>query len=647
MKKKKIIIKLLIFPILAFIIFNVGMYLYCLWTPKLELNKTYSYYMYDNKNELVGNFNDEWVPLNDISPYLVNATLWTEDKHFYKHFGFDYLRILKAAWTNVISGSKKEGASTITQQYARNLFLSFDKTWQRKIEEAKLAFEIEVHYTKDEILEGYLNTINYGGVFGIENASKYYFNKSSHDLTLAEASILAGIPKSPMNYSPLINEVAAKKRQKIILSNLYENKIISKEEMDTAYETELTYHGKKSNNDMQSVMYYKDAVLKELETIPNIPNSIIETGGLKIWTTLDTNAQRILEDSVEKNMVDTDMQVASVVMNPNTGEVLALMGGTNYNKTQFNRAISSKRQIGSTMKPFLYYAALENGFTVSSKFTSERTTFTLPNNQTYSPKNYNDKYPDMPITMAAAVSYSDNIYAVKTHLFLGEENLVNIAKRVGISTELDPIPSLALGSKEISMLELLTGYSCFANEGYKIEPHFIKKITDNNGNILYEYKDDREVVLNRNLTFIVNEMLTYTHDYSFSTYGTPTLLNLSPLMTRKYAVKSGTTSNDYWIVGYNKDLIVGVWNGYDNISENNVEVKGSHKEIWLEVMEEYLKDKTSTWYDMPSNVVGVLVDPVTGTVVTEPSSKSKIFYYIKGTEPYYDENNMDKVFKEN
>ncbi len=647
MKKRKLIIKLILLPIITFIIFNVGMYLYCLWTPKLELNKAYSYYIYDNKNELVGNFNDEWIPLNEISSNLINSTLWTEDKHFYKHFGFDYFRILKAAWTNIISGSKKEGASTITQQYARNLFLSFDKTWQRKLEEAKLAFEIEVHYTKDEILEGYLNTINYGGVFGIENAAKYYFNKSSSDLTLAEASILAGIPKSPMNYSPLINEEAAKKRQKIILNNMYQNKIISKEEMDDALAINLVYYGKKNDNDMQSVMYYKDAVLKELETISNIPDSIIETGGLKIWTTLDANAQKLLEDSTEKNMTNNNMQMAGVAMDPNTGEVLALMGGTNYNKTQFNRAISSKRQIGSTMKPFLYYAALENGFTVSSKFTSERTTFTLSNNQTYSPKNYNDKYPDMPITMAAAVSYSDNIYAVKTHLFLGEDNLVNIAKRVGISSEMEAIPSLALGSEEISMLDLLTGYSCFANEGYKIKPHFIKKITDKNGNILYQYKDNREVVLNRNLTFIINEMLTYTYDYSFTTNGSPTLLNLAPLMTRKYAVKSGTTSNDYWIVGYNKDLIVGVWNGYDNISEDNVEVKGSQKDIWIDVMEGYLKDKKSTWYDMPNNVVGVLMDPVTGEVVTEASTKTKIFYYVKGTEPYYDENNMDKVFKEN
>ena len=197
---------LLLISIGFFLIFHLGLYIYCKITPKMDINKAQSYYLYDNKSNLIFNDNDEWISLDKISDNLINATIYTEDKYFYKHIGFDYLRIGKAIINNIATKSKSEGASTITQQYARNLFLNFDKTWKRKIDEAVLAFELETHYSKDEILEGYLNTINYGGVFGIENASKYYFNKSSSDLSLAEASMLAGIPQSQNNNSTFKNE---------------------------------------------------------------------------------------------------------------------------------------------------------------------------------------------------------------------------------------------------------------------------------------------------------------------------------------------------------------------------------------------------------------------------------------------------------
>ena len=205
MKILKKIGKISIILLGIFLFGNVCLYFYCLITPKIQISKNQSYYLYDNKNNEIFN-NYSWVSLEEISPYLIDATLSTEDKHFYNHIGFDYLRIAKAIFKNIASGSLSEGASTITQQYAKNLYLTYDKTWKRKIEEAILAFELETHYTKDEILEGYLNTINYGGVFGIENASQYYFNKSAKDLNLAEASMLAGIPQSPSNYSPLYNE---------------------------------------------------------------------------------------------------------------------------------------------------------------------------------------------------------------------------------------------------------------------------------------------------------------------------------------------------------------------------------------------------------------------------------------------------------
>lgn len=649
MKFLKKLIKFGIILIVLFLIFNIGIYIYCLVTPKMDINKSQSYYLYDNKGQEIMSNGNEWISLNNISQYLVNATLSTEDKHFYNHFGFDYPRIAKAIITNITTKSMSEGASTITQQYARNLFLNFDKTWSRKIDEAVLAFELETHYTKDEILEGYLNTINYGNVFGIENASKYYFNKSASDLNLAEASMLAGIPQSPNNLSPINNPESAKKRQKTVLLLMKNNGIITEEEMNEAYNTELSYYGKTSDNNLEYINYFRDAVIEELYNIKSIPNSLIDTGGLKIYTTLDLEAQEKLETAVKEQMNgDSDLQVAGMMMNPDDGGVLALVGGVNYSKSQFNRATNATRQVGSTMKPFLYYSALESGFTAASSFTSEKTTFTFSNDQTYSPKNYNDKYAEGPISMGAAIAYSDNIFAVKTNLFLGEEMLVNMANRVGITSKLTPIPSLALGTEEVSLKEMVTGYASFANMGYKVESHFIEKVEDSNGNVLYEFKNTKKNVLNPSITYILNEMLTYTYDSAFINYNYPTLISLLPQITHKYAIKSGTTNTDVWIIGYNEKAVLGIWNGYDDNRELSSNDSGGHKNVWINTMESYFKDVETNWYEKPKNVVGVLVNPITGELATDGDEKNKTFYFIKGTEPYSNDNtqNLDTAFKE-
>lgn len=647
-KRTKKIIKIIIIPIIIFIMGNAALYIYCLITPKLDINKSQSYYLYDGNNELVFG-DDSWIPLEKINKNLINATISTEDKYFYKHIGFDYLRIGKAAITNIINRDKSEGASTITQQYARNLFLNFEKTWKRKIDEAILAAELEVHYSKDEILEGYLNTINYGGVYGIEAASQYYFNKSSSDLSIAEAAMLAGIPQSPNNYSPVKNYDLAKERQKVVLLMMKNNKNITNDEYKIALNTNLNIIGKEKNKNITSINYFKDAVLDELKSLKQIPSSVIETGGIKIYTTLDMDAQENLETAVYNYINDeTKLETAAIMMNPNTGGVIALIGGNNYNKSQFNRATNSKRQVGSTMKPILYYTALESGFTPSSSFTSEKTTFTFSGNKTYSPNNYNNTYAEGPISMAAAISYSDNIYAVKTHLFLGEDMLINTANRIGITSDLSPLPSLALGTGEISLLEMTTAYSSFANLGYKVEPHFIKKIEDSKGNILYENKEEKISVLNSSLTYILNEMLTYTYSKNFIDYNYPTLISLLPEITHKYAIKSGTTDTDLWIMGYTKDVVLGIWNGYDDNSIINSSEYSYHKNIWIETMEAYFKDKTSSWYEIPDNIVGVLVNPITGTISKENDEKKEMFFYLKGTEPTNDNSakDLDAVFKE-
>ena len=646
MKKFRKLIKFFIFIISIFIFLFLGTILYIKMIPKLEIKSANAFLMYDNNNNLFfqGSGSKEWVSLDDISDYVKVATINTEDKNFYKHFGFDPARIMKAMYVNISSGATKQGASTITQQYAKNLFLDFDKTWERKLKEMWITLKLEVGYSKDEILEGYLNTINYGhGMYGIENASHFYFDKDSRNLTLAEAAMLVGIPKSPSNYSPLVSFDVAKKRQEHILYNLYKNKKISYSDYVKAKDDEIKIIGKQDKINLSTVMYYQDAVMRELKTINSIPESYLATGGIKIYTNLDMNAQTILENSIKNNLdTDKNLQVASVMMDPNTGKILALAGGRDYNTSQYNRAYQSSRQVGSTMKPFLYYAALENGFTSSTTFKSQETTFTFSNNKTYSPKNSGQLYGNRPISLATAISYSDNIYAVKTHMFLGEDALIDIARRVGITAKLDQVPSLPLGTASINIIEMASGYSAFANEGYKVNGYLISKVEDLNGNILYEKKVKKENILNKSLTFILNDLLTTTYDANFIDYNYPTAIGISAKIKHKLALKSGTTDTDHWSIGYNKELVTAVWIGYDDNTHLEISDYKYSRYIWVDAMEEYLKDHEDSWYKQPNNVVGVLVNPITGKPATDNDEKKRIMYYVRGTEP----SNTDPVFDE-
>ena len=643
---KKTFFKIFKYGMILLVLLCVGIFVYIKTSPKPEIYSANNITLYDSTDTVFfqGNESKAWVSLDEISDNVIKSTIYTEDKNFYKHFGFDILRILKASYINITSGKTMQGASTITQQYAKNLFLDFDKTWKRKWDEMWYTMKIEANYSKDEILEGYLNTINYGhGMYGIENASKFYFNKSAKDLDLAEASILTGIPKSPANYSPIINFDLAKERQLNILELLVKNNVISDEEKNKAYNEELKFSAADEAEELTSVMYYQDAVLEELKNIDSIPLSYSDSKGLKIYTNLDLNAQRILEKNVKESIPDTsEIEASAVMMNPNTGAIIALLGGKNYNKSSYNRVISSKRQVGSTMKPYLYYAALENGFTSSSAFTSEKTTFTFSNQEPYSPSNYNNVYGNKPISMGTAIAYSENIYAVKTHLFLGEEALINIARRVGITSKLESVPSLPLGTNEISIVEMASGYSAFANLGYKVKGHLIEKVVDASGKVLYKANNKKELVLNSSLVFILNNLLTATYDKDYIDYNYPTAINLASKLTHKYGLKSGTTNTDTWYIGFNNDVVTAVWAGYDD--NRNID-KSDYKyarDIWYKSIEAYELGKGEAWYEMPDNISVVLVDPISGKPATDSSPKKKMMYFVKGTEP----SNTDQTFDE-
>ena len=629
-------LKILILIIFAIIIIDISFYVYAYITPKFPIYTNNNITYYDiNGNDMFNSNNNDYVKLDEISPDVINAIVSIEDKNFYKHNGFDFLRIAKAMVINITSGKIKQGASTISQQYVKNLYLTFDKTWKRKIKEAFLTIELETHYSKEEILEGYLNTINFGaGCYGIKNASNYYFNKEPKDLTIEEATLLVGIPKSPTYFNPITNYDNSKSRQYDVIYSMYKNNYISKNDIDKIYNKELNFYGKKEKHELSSIYYYRDSVLKEMSNISETPDTLLDLKKIKIYTNFNSDVQKTLENNIDEETKNTKMQIASTVIDPQTGKVLALIGGKDYSISQYNRASSAKRQVGSTIKPFLYYSALENGFTPSSTFLSERTTFNI-GSELYSPKNANNVYANKNISMVSAIAYSDNIYALKTHLFLGEDNLSKMIERVKIKTPVKNNASAALGTTEINMLDYANGFITLANEGKHESPHLIERIEDANGNIIYEYKYENEYVLNKKYVYILNNLLTSTYNYSLVNYASPTLVSISNKLDSKYAVKSGSTATDYWTVGYNKDVLILVWAGNDDNSKVKSSESRITKYIWANTITN-LDINKKTWYDIPKGVTSSVIDPISGDV----SAKGFVCYYEKGTEPNYVYNNI-------
>ncbi|WML46283.1 PBP1A family penicillin-binding protein [Neobacillus sp. PS3-40] len=578
-----------------------------------------------------------WIPLKSISPDLINATISIEDKNFFHHHGFDYKRIAGAALADVWAFDKVQGASTITQQYARNLFLVYDKTWERKILEAFYTIRLEMNYPKKDILEGYLNTIYYGnGAYGVQAASLYYFGKNASELSLAEASMLAGIPKGPGIYSPLASIKNAKRRQEIILQTMTKNNYIDKKTAKAAAQKPLTFIGKYPNQHISIAPYFQDAVKNALRNQLHLDDRTIALGGLKVFTTLNLKQQKAAENQIKEYVSSgSDIQVGLVAMDPETGHVKAMVGGRDYMKSPFNRAVQAVRQPGSTMKPILYYAALGQGFTPSTTMRSEFTTFKFDNGGNYTPHNFNNRYADGEIPMAQALALSDNIFAVKTHLFLGEETLIQMAKRFGISTKMAKVPSLALGSSGVRVIDMANAYSMFANGGEKVTPTLITKVEDYNGKVIYEKKESHEQALDPAKAFVMTKMMTGIFDTRLNGYASVTGSTIKKVLTRPYAGKSGSTETDSWMIGFAPQLVTAVWAGYDKGKPIDLVAEKSYaKNIWAHFMEEALKDEPVKEFKAPKEgVIGVYVNPANGKLATSDCPVRRLTYFVSGTEP--------------
>ncbi|MED1915939.1 PBP1A family penicillin-binding protein [Bacillus thuringiensis] len=570
------------------------------------------------------------VPLAEISPALLDATIAIEDRSFREHFGFDWKRLAMAAYVDVINMDKRQGASTITQQLARNLYLSFDKTWERKIKEALLSIQLELNYSKDEILEMYVNQIYYGhSAYGVQAAAQTYFGKDAKDLTVAESAMLAGIPKGPTYYSPFVDLERAKARQKLILNAMERDNLLTSKEVEKAYAEPIKLKQQTNENVTEPAPYFRDYIANLVKNKYGIDEEKFIHGGLKIHTTLDPVVQKKAEDIVASVLPknNTNLQVALVAMDPATGYIKAMVGGRDYKVSQFNRVLG-KRQPGSSFKPIMYLSALQNGYTPLTLMKSEPTVFTYDNNKQYIPGNFGGKYPNALINMREAIKTSDNIYAVKTIDFLGPQKVVDQAKQLGISSSMQAVPSLALGTSPVSPLELNAAYAAIVNKGQAVKPIAITSIEDSEGNILVEEKPEKTQVADPVASALLVNMMQSVFEQGGTGY------RVAGEMNRPVAGKTGSTDYDAWLSGFTPQLVSTVWVGYDkNQKVDDVKEGYLSKKIWAQFMESALKGQPPALFDMPAGVVSVYIDPASGKLATEHCPNPQLFYFASGTEP--------------
>ena len=584
------------------IIFYIGLFSFLLLSKLLPhnkpINRTIRIYSSD-KSLIYEEYNSNkasYIPLSEINDKIVETVLLVEDQNFYSHSGFDFKSILRAATKNILSLSLKEGASSITQQYARMLYLSNEKTLKRKIKEVDYTIMLEKTLSKEEILEGYLNTIYFGHqIYGIKRASLFFFNKNQEELDYNEISILIGIIKGPEIYSPIKNYENSIKRKNIILTILHNKKKIDDEEYEYYINKNPIIYGI-HNEESSAVSYYVDTVKNELSELN------IESNNINVHTYLDYEFSLYLDKIVREHI--NDEQVGIVAVEPNTGYIKAIVGGSEYIDSPYNRATKSKRQIGSTVKPFLYYNALESGFSPTTTFLSAKTTMYV-DDLVYSPSNYNNLYENKRITLAYALATSDNIYATKAHLFIGMNKLSNTLNKLDFSLT-EPSCTLALGTSETNLLTLTSAYNILASEGRRPISRTIKEVINENGEVIYRNKNLSNQMFDKKTTFILTDLMTGMFDTKLSGQINVTGTSISCMLSKTYAGKSGSTDFDSWMIGYNPLITIGVWTGYD---DNSFYSSSASKILWAKAIEYYLRDYPNIWYSPPNGVYEKLVDP--------------------------------------
>jgi penicillin-binding protein 1A len=637
------------------------------YTPNLSSK------IYDKDNNLIAELFAErriFISINKIPLNLQNAFIAIEDKDFFKHWGISIKGIIRALSRILLKMKITEGGSTITQQLAKTIFLTHDKTLIRKIREAFLTIQLEKNYSKDEILQLYINQIYFGnGAYGVQAAARTYFNKNVQDLNLAECATLAAIPKSPNYYNPFKNAKASLARRNLVLSRMRNLGYISKEKEEEALAIPLPT---KKTALKENMRYY---LLEFLRIIlePKYGTNVLFKGGLSIYTTIDMKAQVAAEKAIEEALVNFDrnklkvfeklkqnpvkVQGALIAVDPPNGAIRAMVGGRDFRESQFNRAIQAKRQPGSAFKPFVYLAALETGLTPSTLLNDEPMVFVykgnswnlvsrditaletiaetvseknlINTNKIWAPTNYSKKYRG-PVTLRTALASSINMCAIETIMRITPLKVIQSAKNLGITTPLANSFSLALGSSDTTLQEMVSAFAVFASGGIKTMPYIITKITDRNGKILEHNIPQQKEVLSSQDCFIMTNILKAVVEKG-SGWNAKNL-------GRPCAGKTGTTndSSDAWFIGYTPQLAAGVWIGYDDRSISLGEkVTGGviACPIWTQFMKEALDGKPVLDFVQPENIEWALIDPYTGLLALSKTSDASLEAFVKGTVP--------------
>lgn len=595
--------------------------------------------VYADNNELIDEFfleDRKVIKYEDIPKIVIQAFVAAEDARFFQHRGFDMQSMFRAFFKNLEAGRIVQGGSTITQQVAKTLYLSSEKRYMRKIKEALLAYKIDKYLTKEEIITLYLNHIYLGhGTYGIEAASQGYFGKSARDLTLAETALLAGLPKAPSNYSPYLYPERAYQRQAYVLSQMLEDGYITKKEKERAIATRLSFRSIKPKDKIAP--YFIENVRRYIQE--KYGSDVLYKEGLEVHTTLNIQMQKAARDAVEQGLRELEeregyekgkVQGALFAMDAKTGAIQAMVGGRDFNRSEFNRATQSRRQPGSAFKPIIYTAAFDKGMTPSTVIIDAPIVYPDPSQPdgVWKPKNFDEKFLG-PTTLHNALIHSRNIITIKILEEIGVDYAASYAANLGIVSPIERNLSIALGTSVVTLQELVRAYGVLADGGKRVQPFFIRKIVDRTGHVFEETQPKIEQVIDPRIAFMTSYVM---QDVVESGTG-----QRVKKLGRPVAGKTGTTDDmrDAWFMGFTPSLVAGVWVGFDQERPlGRQEVGGrAAAPIWLYFAEKALEGTPIQVFPIPEGIVFIKVDPKTGAPA-KPSNRGAIFEcFLEGTTP--------------
>jgi penicillin-binding protein 1A len=646
MQKGKSILLYLFLTLTAVLIGgSAGFVIFSVWDlPEVKTLEEYkpsiTSRVYSENNKLLAEFfmeNRTPVALADVPETLIKALIATEDTRFYSHHGLDLRGIARALFRNIRAQKVIEGGSTLTQQLAKVLFLTPERSFTRKLKEMALALRIEQRYTKPEILSLYLNQIYFGnGAYGVEAAAHIYFGRPAKDLNLAECAMLAGLPRSPKYYSPFKSPENARGRRAYVLNRMVGMKFIIRAQAEEAKKCPLPMQP--AVKTAGPAPYFVELIRQKVEE--RFGSSILYSGGLNIYTSINDELQNDAEQAVRSGLAKIEarhrkkgaspapLQAALIAIDPASGYIRAMVGGRDFSQSQFNRAWQALRQPGSAFKPLIYAAALDRGFGAADLLDDAPFSIKVDSRKSWSPENFTRTYQG-PVTIRKALAQSLNIPTIRLLEKLGIAHAVAYARKFGIKSPLSPYLSLALGSSDVTLSELTSAYAVFANHGIRLGPVSILTITDSTGHVLYSNDALPEQVIKPETAYLITNLLKGVIERGTAWKARE--------LGRPAAGKTGTTNDfrDAWFMGYTPGLVAGVWIGYDDHHSIGVRETGARTAlpVWLEFMKKALANAEPEDFSAPDGIIFKNIDPRTGLLSTDNCTQTIREAFLPGTEP--------------